>query len=288
MMDITLARRLPVRFQPHFDELLSSWISRHAAFYAVPPLVMLRHCLPEAPSLRAADLHLSSDQEIRLANIFGTDPAAVHRMTVANVAQPSRRLIATRPTQFCASCSPGGAEPAPVLRSQLLGWRITCPLCGEQLRDAGPRKLPSPFHPYRAATARGEKLLDDEAERGIRTWTSPADIARLLLMRRIPRPIPREVDLWRFRVLGAIIPDLDHVVANQEKNLPSPAKLILPLHMRPALLAGVAMVERAGPEMLQMLRGHMMGENKVRFTDAVESLIAEMHRPKACSQMQLI
>ncbi|MBU1335786.1 MAG: TniQ family protein [Alphaproteobacteria bacterium] len=288
MTENTPARRLPVRLPPHSDELLSSWIGRHAAFYAVPPLVMLRHCLPEAPSLRAADLHLSSDQEALLANIFGTELPAVHRMTFANVAQTSRRLIATRPTQFCPSCSPGGAEPAPVLRSQLLGWRITCPLCGEQLSDSGPRKLPSPFQPYRAAAARGEKLLDDEAERGISTWTSPTDIARLLLMRRIPRPIPREFDLWRFRVLGAIIPDLDHVVADQEENLPTPAKPILPLHLRPALLAGVAMVEHAGPEMLQMLRGHMMGDNKVRYTDAVEGLIAQVRRPKACSQMQLI
>jgi len=288
MTENTPARRLPVRLPPHSDELLSSWIGRHAAFYAVPPLVMLRHCLPEAPSLRAADLHLSSDQEARLANIFGTELAAVHRMTFASVAQTSRRLIATRPTQFCPSCSPGGAEPAPVLRSQLLGWRITCPLCGEQLRDSGPRKLPSPFQPYRAAAARGEKLLDDEAERGISTWTSPADIARLLLMRRIPRPIPRELDLWRFRVLGAIIPDLDHVVADQEENRPTPAKPILPLHLRPALLAGVAIVERAGPEMLQMLRGHMMGDNRVRFTEAVQSMIGRAPRTKACSQIQLI
>lgn len=288
MMENTPARRLPVRLPSYSDELLSSWISRHAAFYAVPPLVMLRHCLSEAPSLRAADLHLSSDQEARLANIFATEPAAVNRMTFANVAQPSRRLIAPRPTQFCANCSHRGAEPAPVLRSQLLGWRITCPLCGEQLRDAGPCKLPSPFQPYRAAAVRGEKLLDDEAERGIRTWTSPADIARLLLMRRIPRPIPREHDLWRFRVLGAIIPDLDYVVAEQEENLPTPAKPILPLHLRPALLAGIAIVERVGPEMLQMLRGHMMGDNRVRFTDAVESLTTQAPRTKACSQMQLI
>lgn len=70
MTENTPARRLPVRLPPHSDELLSSWIGRHAAFYAVPPLVMLRHCLPEAPSLRAADLHLSSDQEARLANIW--------------------------------------------------------------------------------------------------------------------------------------------------------------------------------------------------------------------------
>lgn len=61
MIENTPPRQLPVCLPPHSDELLSSWISRHAAFYAVPPLVMLRHCLPEASALRAADLHLSSD-----------------------------------------------------------------------------------------------------------------------------------------------------------------------------------------------------------------------------------
>ena len=110
-----------------------------------------------------------------------------------------------------------------------------------------------------SAALYGEELLDDEAERGIATWTSPTDIARLLLMRRIPMPIPREHDLGRFRVLGAIIPDLDRVVATEQENLPTPAKPILPVHMRPALLAGVAIVERTGPEMLRMLRGHMIG-----------------------------
>ena len=44
-------RQLPVLLLPVADELLSSWINRHADFYAVPPLVMLRHCLPEAHSL---------------------------------------------------------------------------------------------------------------------------------------------------------------------------------------------------------------------------------------------
>jgi hypothetical protein len=249
---------------------------------------MLRHCLPEASALRAADLHLSSDQEIRLANTFATEPTVMRRMTFANVAQSSHRLISARPTQVCTSCSVNGAEPAPILRSQLLGWRITCPLCGDMLRGAGGRELPSPFRQYCAAALRGEKLLDDEVERGIGTWTSPAEIARLLLMRRIPRPIPRESDLWRFRVLGAIIPDLDCVVGAEQENLPTPAKPILPLHMRPALLAGIAIVERAGPEMLRMLRGHTMGDNRVRFTDSVESMIARTRKWKASSQMHLI
>lgn len=288
MIEDPIPRQLPVILPPHPDELLSSWIGRHACFYAVPPLVMLRHCLPEASSLRAADLHLSSDQEIRLASMFATNPAAMRRMTFGNVVQSSHRLLATRPAQYCTNCSPGGAKPAPILRSQLLGWRITCPQCGNHLRDAGGCKLPSPFRPYRGAALRGEKLLDDEAERGIGTWTSPADIARLLLMRRIPTPIPREHDLWRFRVLGAIVPDLDHVVAEQQENLPTPAKPILSLPLRPALLAGVAIVEHAGPEMLRMLRGHMMGDNRVRFTDAAEKMIARVRTSRASSQMQLI
>ena len=288
MMENMPPRQLPVRLPPVADELLSSWIGRHAAFYAVPPLVMLRHCLPEASSMRAADLHLSSDQEIRLASMFSADPAVTRRMTFGNVVQSSHRLLAARPAQYCTNCSLAGAEPAPILRSQLLGWRITCPLCGSQLREAGGRELPSPFRQYRVAALRGEKLLDEEAERGIGTWTSPADIARLLLMRRVIWPPPREHELWRFRLLGAIIPDLDHVVAEQQENLPTPAKPILPLQLRPALLAGVAIVERAGPEMLRMLRGHMMGDNRVRFTDAAENMIARAHKSGGSSQMQLI
>ncbi|WP_246710300.1 TniQ family protein [Martelella soudanensis] len=81
MMENTLSRQLPVRLPPCADELLSSWISRHAAFYAVPPLAMLRHCLPEAASLRTTDFHLGSDQEIRLASMFPFEPAILRRMT---------------------------------------------------------------------------------------------------------------------------------------------------------------------------------------------------------------
>lgn len=283
-----MMRQLPVRLPPVADELLSSWICRHATFYAVPPLVMLRHCLPEAFSLRAADLRLSNDQETRLSNMFATEPAMMRRMTFANVTQLSHRLVAARPMQICTNCSPRHRGPAPILRSQLLGWRITCPLCGNQLCYPDNCELPSPFRQYRGAALRGEKLLDDEAERGIITWTSPTDIARLLLMRRIPRPIPCEHDLWRFRVLGAIIPDLDRIVAAEQQNLPTPAKPILPLHMRSALLAGIAIVERAGPEMLRMLRGHMMGDNRVRFTETTERMIAQARRSNDWSQMQLI
>lgn len=197
--------------------------------------------------MRTTDLHLSSDQKIRLASMFAIEPAVLRRMTFANVAQSSRRLIATRPAQYCTNCSAVGAEPAPILRSHLPGWRITYPLCGNQLRETRWRERPSPFRQYHDAALRGEKLLDDEAEHGIRTWTSPAEIARLLLMRRVIWPLPREHELWRYRVLGTIIPGLDHVLTAEQENLPTPAKPILPLHLRPALLAGVAIVVSAQP-----------------------------------------
>lgn len=278
-------RQLPVRLPPYTDELLSSWITRHATLYSVPPLVMLRHCLPEVRSLRAADLHVSEGQEVRLASMFAIEPAVLRRMTFIDVPKSSYRLLASRPVQHCTRCSPGDPEPAPILRSQLLGWRITCPLCGDRLRAENGRGLPSPSGKYRVAALRGEKLLDDEAERGIRTWTSPIEIARLLLMRRVIWPLPREHELWRYRVLGAIIPDLDDIVAAGEVNLPTPAKPILLLQLRPALLAGVAIVERAGPEMLRMLRSHMMGDNKVRFTNAAENMIARAGKLGASEQM---
>lgn len=144
MMENTPPRHLPVRLLPVADELLSSWIGRHAAVYAVPPLVMLRHCLPEASSLRAADLHLSSDQEIRLASIPGR--------RAPNDLRHCRAIIASAPRRETSAVlhelQPWSYGTGAILRSQLLGWRITCPLCGNQLRDAGGRELPSPFRQY--------------------------------------------------------------------------------------------------------------------------------------------
>ena len=182
------SRQLPVRLPPFTDELLSSWLCRHASFYAVPPLVMLQHCLPEVISLRAADLDLSADQASRLANALSIEPGAVRAMTFTTVNRTSRRLIGAKPLQSCVRCAPAFSDCRPILRSQLLGWRMTCPLCGELLNDPDGLEVASPFLKYRQAALHGERLLDAEAERGKWTWASPVDIARLLLMRRVPKP----------------------------------------------------------------------------------------------------
>ena len=165
---------------------------------------------------------------------------------------------------------------------------MTCPLCGELLTDPGGLEVAFPFLKYRQAALHGERLLDAEAERGKWTWASLVGIARLLLMRRVPKPLPGDGELWRFRVLGAIIPEFDDLVAPKPASLPSSGTPILPLYLRPALLAGVAIVYRAGPGMLPMLQSHTMGDNRVRFGELAERSIADARKPRPFFQWQLI
>lgn len=99
------------------------------------------------------------------------------------------------------------------------------------------------------------------------------DIARLLLMWRVTWPPPREHELWRFRTLGAIVPDLDYVVGSERETCQHLQSLRCRFPTAGAARRG-AIVERAGPEMLRMLGDHMMGDNRIRFSDAAENMIA--------------
>lgn len=254
-------RPLPVRLAPRVDELLSSWIARHAKFYAIPPLAMLQHCLPNLRSLRAADLNLTEDQVARVAHLFSIEPTAVRRMTFSNFRQSSRRMIATEPRQSCSTCSQTSDGAPVILRNQFLGWRITCPLCAGTLQTIGDRDGPTPFAGYHHAALMGQKMLESEAEHGVQNWVSPSEIARLLLMRLVPKSLPGCEPSG-----GVIIPDPDDVLQTEISKLPSRARPILPLYLRPALLAGVAIIQHARPEMLRMLSSHMMGENKAAST----------------------
>lgn len=77
------------------------------------------------------------------------------------------------------------------------------------------------------------------------------------------------------RILGVILPELEAVVANSRTSLPSPANLILPLNLRPALLAGIAIVERAGPAILEMLHAYTLGENRAHFGKLAVQMLAQ-------------
>lgn len=282
-------RKLPVVLPIHADELLSSWIERHSAYYAVPPMVMLRHAIPEMKSLRQADLRLTDGQAVRLASIFRVKSDDILKMTFNDISPASRQLIATRPVQRCPTCENNSDDPQPIFRSQLLGWRITCPKCGSLFLQPTQDQKPSPFHHYINAAIQGERLLDKEASRGKRSWASPAGLARLLLMRRRPYPVNLpESELWRFRVLGKIIPGLEDILTEICTDFPTPQNLVLPLHLRPALLAGVAIVHSAGAEMLFMLRQSTFAANQTHFDHKALPFFLNAEQERHSNQIQLI
>jgi hypothetical protein len=159
-------------------------IIRHAAFYAVPPLAILQHFLPEVLSLRAADLDLTEDQVDRVALTFSIEPTAVRRMTFSNLPQSSQRLIAGEPRRLCCSCGRSLYGAHIIRQKQFLCWRITCPLCGCVLQSITRRARPSPFSRYYHAALIGERILDDEANHCIQNWASQSQIARLRQTRR--------------------------------------------------------------------------------------------------------
>ena len=283
-----MTARLPVTLPPAPDELLSSWISRHATFYGVTPMTMLHHCLPKAASLHAVDLHLTVDQSRRIAKMFSMDAMTVRGMTFEKATEPIHRFIAKVPIQSCANCTTSTSRPVAIRRSQLQGWRITCPICGGRLRDGAGPDFGSALTPYHDAALQGEKLLHDEAEGGTPSWGSPMELARLLLIRRISWPLPREKDLWRHRVLGVLIPEFDAILAKLTSFHHSPKHPILQLSVRPALLAGVAIVHRSGPEMLRMLQRHTFGPTRDKFIKATDHLVSPAIEWGPPQQMQLI
>jgi len=243
-------------------------------FYGAPPLIMLQHCLPTAQSLRAIDLYLNDEQAVRLAYMFRTEPQAIRRMSFATVPQSARRMLAAEPIQFCPTCTGSDNRAMRMTRrTQLQGWRITCPLCEQHLFEKNEIHTPSPLCRYWNQALNGQKLFESEAEQGVQNWAPPSDLAQLLLMRRNPRTVSPNTCAERFRVLGAICPEFDVVVANSRIALPSAGKPILPIRLRPALLAAVAMVEREGPNILEALHGHTIGVNRTRFGDLVARIL---------------
>ena len=126
----------------------------------------------------------------------------------------------------------------------------------------------------------GQRLLDDYAERGIQTWASPVDLLRLVLI--------RHPDHWieTPKVLGLIIPGFDRLVAATGKTIPPADRPILPLSLRPALLAGIAIVERSGPRIIAELHGRTIGAYHANFGTIAAGILAPNLQSHLCSQFE--
>lgn len=280
---------LPVVLPSMPDEVLSSWIRRHAEFYGVSPIRMLRHCLPSGRSVPALDHTLTHDEAAQLAFVFHRRASEIRLMTHADLANfVKRRLITLDPTQLCRTWKTRwsrGASSA-VMRGSLQGWRVTCPTCGSRLlpSDSSGQDIEF-FAKHWPAAVEGERLLDNYIVRGIWTWISPLALLRLLLVRRACTAADFARGVEKGRVVEVLVPAFDETVQQHQVALPKGERLIIPLGARVALLAAVALVEEEGWAAIRRLRGATLGNYRFGFDTIIAESEAENRRRDIVSQL---
>lgn len=259
-------RPLPVVLPPLADELLSSWINRHAAFIGVSGMRLLRHYGIEVPTVRHLDLDLSRRRETMLADVLRCSPHLLRNMTQSRGGRVRSGLVAIEhPTQICRTCvirhNASPVTRGARLRSCMEGWRITCPICGTELEDY---RLYTRFFRADPADALlvsiknsardGEQIMDRNSRR---RGNSSAHVVlmRSLLLPQSQRIKPRERAAATPRLLDLVVLGSDDFFQRlAPENWPCTSRM-LPLSLRIPALAGVATVSRRPKHCIEKLVG---------------------------------
>lgn len=250
----SVQRPLPVILPALPDELLSSWIRRHALYYGVGERPMLRHCILDAPSLRHLDLDLSVDDQHRLGDVFRCGARAVRKMTQSrNGRRPQGPIATVSPMQVCRQCAARhraaeitrGAR----LRSWMEGWRISCPVCGARLENARPMDLlmsVDEAEPLLVSAAeharRGELLIDTGLRKPGQAAVFLIELMRSLLLPRLTEPENRQRRTTIPRLLDIVVPGFDKYLQLHYPCYRSPSSKLLAISVRVPVLAGVSAV----------------------------------------------
>ena len=246
-------RPLPVILPPLTDELLSSWINRHAAFIGVNGMRLLRHYRIDVPAVRDLDLELSRCDGSKLAEALRCSPQVLRNMTQSRGGRVRSGLVAIRqPTQICRPCavrhSANSVTRNARLRSWMEGWRITCPICRTELEDfrlytrlfrADPAD--ALLMQIKHIAREGEQKIDRSSMRrgGASTY---ATLMRGLLLPQASRIRPRDIAATIPRLLDLVVPGADDFFGRiAPENWPCTSRM-LPLSVRIPVLAGVATV----------------------------------------------
>ncbi len=278
-------RPFPVVLPALPDELLSSWIQRHANFYGVSGGRLLRHCGLDAVSLRSLDLILTAYDQRRLAHALRSDQRVIRKMMQSGGRTGPDGLIATdRPMQICRHCrGRHQAEPetrGAWLRSWMEGWRLRCPLCGTPLEDSRPLNLltrADPADPLLAEVAEhaaeGE-LIMGQAVRRERAGRPFVTLMRSLLL---PRARPQQglpvADIPR--LLELVVPGFDDFLRHSNPSFRRPGTLLLPMSIRIPVLAGVSRVARRPAHWAESLLSAVSQSALLRLTACFSELGAD-------------
>lgn len=246
-------RPLPVILPPLADELLSSWINRHAAFVGVSAGRLLRHYSIKVPSVRDLDLSLSRRHAALLADVLRCSPRLIRNMTQSRGGRVRNRLVAIRqPPQICRPCARRHAACALTrgtwLRSWMEGWRLTCPICGAALEDFRLYARLFRADPSDAllvmierSAREGEKIMD-QASRRRDGGSAHATLMRSLLLPQGLTNGTQEAAAVAPRLLNLVVPGSEGFLQRlSPETWPCTARM-LPLSLRAPVLAGVAAV----------------------------------------------
>jgi hypothetical protein len=99
-----------------------------------------------------------------------------------------------------------------------------------------------------------------------------------VLIRRDPKPLDPDHWIETSKVLDLVVPGFDRLVAATGTIIPPAGRLILPLSLRPALLAVIAIVERSGPRIIVELHGRKIGAYHAHF-GTIAARIVEPNLP---------
>jgi TniQ len=254
--ELTVAERpLPVVLRPVPDELLSSWLRRHVTFYGLTEPMFLSWLRLGTKNLRSLDSRLGLGQVTRIVEKFQCDPKTIVEMTHASLPTEIASLVRSgRPSQFCRSCwerhRAADAHGA-VLKNWREGWRVTCPVCGSPLSEGErPRtgdesvRDVSPFLKDWDAAREGEDIVNRHL-RGDRTpLASPVAMMRLLLILSWRRAETSSELYRKSWLLNEVVPGFDAEALRVKPSISKGATAFVPLHLRVALLAGLAAAAR--------------------------------------------
>ncbi len=269
----TWPRPLPILLAPAPDEVLSSWVSRHAAFFGIGRTGLLRHCLPDVSSLHLLNRALTPEQEARLAHLFRLGRPALRRMTHAGLGSEAIGLLVAHDVDhWCEPCARSLAKA--VLRTWFHTWRITCPGCGSRVSPSwrtaaslgANRALPDLFPHLWAKALEGERLLDAAFHR---TGTAvplipPLRLLRLLMIQADCERIPVDGERQGW-TLDAVVPGFDAALERHGVTIQRTTLIDVPLPFRTALLAGFALATEDPATAIPAMCARTLGMHRSHF-----------------------
>ena len=282
-------RLLPVVLAPLADELLSSWINRHAAFVGVSGMRLLRHYRIEVSAVRDLDLKMSRWHAAMLAEILRCSPHLLRNMTQSRGGRVRSGLVAIgQPTQICRPCArrhdSNSVTRGARLRSWMEGWRITCPICGAALEDFRIYRRLFRADPGDALLVRvkrcareGEQIMDRSFRRR-GTGSAHTALMRSLLLPQAPRIRPRGKAAAMPRLLDLVVPGSDDFFQRLAPEYWPCTSRMLPLSVRIPVLAGVATVSRRPEHWINKLLGATVPPHQQRLLRCVGALASSHHQ----------